>query len=146
MLTAARDLSLKVDPELVVQLERLGAQQISAIEEAARCAQQLLLGRRKFTALMAFNDSSAIGAINCFREHGWHVPQDVSVVGFDDVVAARIVYPSLTTVRQPLQLIGETAAREVINAITHRLKHHHLVLAPQLVVRNSSAPACLTPD
>ena len=142
VLSAAQDLSLTVDPELVVQLERLGAQQLSLIEEGGRCAQELLLRRRKFTALMAFNDTSAIGAMNCFREQGWHVPQDLSVVGFDDVVAARIVYPALTTVRQPLQLIGETAARELINAITRRVKHHRLVLAPQLVVRNSTAVAC----
>jgi len=143
VLTAARDLSLKVDPELVVQLERLGAQQISAIEEGGRCAQQLLLRRHKFTALMAFNDISAIGAINRFREHGWHVPQDLSVVGFDDVVAARIVYPALTTVRQPLQLIGETAARAVISAITNGVKKKHLVLSPQLVIRQSTATARL---
>jgi LacI family transcriptional regulator len=144
VVTAARSLSIKVDPNLVVQLERLGAQQISAIEEGARCAQQLFSRHGDFTALMAFNDISAIGAINCFREHGWRIPQDLSVVGFDDVVAARIVYPALTTVQQPLQLIGETAAREVINAITHGVKDQQLVLTPQLVVRNSTAPARVT--
>jgi LacI family transcriptional regulator len=142
--TAARALSIKVDPRLVVQLERLGAQQISAIEEGARCAQQLLSRRREFTALMAFNDISAIGAINRFREHAWRIPEDLSVVGFDDVVAARIVYPSLTTVQQPLQLMGQMAAREVINAITHGVKDEQMVLTPQLVVRNSTAPARLT--
>jgi LacI family transcriptional regulator len=139
--SAARSLSLEVDPELVVQLERLGVQQISAIEEGARCAQELLSRQREFTALMAFNDISAIGAINCFREHGRRVPEDLSVVGFDDVVAARIVYPALTTVQQPLKLIGETAAREVINAITNGVKHRRLVLTPKLVVRGSTAPA-----
>jgi LacI family transcriptional regulator len=146
VVTAGRDLSIRVDPKLVVQLERLGVQQLSAIEEGARCAQELFSRHREFTALMAFNDISAIGAINRFREHGWRIPQDLSVVGFDDVVAARIVYPALTTVRQPLQLIGETAAREVINAITHGVKDQHVVLAPQLVVRGSTAPAPLTPS
>jgi LacI family transcriptional regulator len=141
VVTAARCLSIDVDPELVVQLKRLGVQQISAIEEGARCAQQLFSRHREFTALVAFNDISAIGAINCFREHGWRIPQDLSVVGFDDVVAARIVYPALTTVQQPLRLIGETAAREVINAITHGVKDQQLVLTPQLVVRSSTAPA-----
>jgi len=141
VVTAARSLSIEVDPELVVQLKRLGAQQISAIEEGARCAEQLFARQGKFTALMAFNDISAIGAINRFREHGWRIPQDLSVVGFDDVIAARIIYPPLTTVQQPLQLIGETAAREVINAITNGMKDQLLVLSPQLVVRGSTAPA-----
>jgi DNA-binding LacI/PurR family transcriptional regulator len=142
--TAARSFSIKVDPKLVVQLKRLGAQQISAIEEGASCAQQLFARRREFTALMAFNDHSAIGAINRFREHGWRIPQDLSVVGFDDVVAARIVYPALTTVQQPLQLMGQMAAREVINAITNGGKSEKLVLTPQLVIRNSTATARVT--
>ena len=141
---AARSLSVKVDPKLVVQLERLGAQQISAIEEGESCAQQLLARQRAFTALMAFNDLSAIGAINRFREHGWRIPQDLSVVGFDDVVAARIVYPALTTLQQPLQLMGQMAAREVINVITHGGKEERLVLTPQLVIRKSTATARLT--
>ena len=143
--SAARSLSLKVDPKLVVQLERLGAQQISAIEEGESCAQQLLARHREFTALMAFNDLSAIGAINRFREHGWRIPQDLSVVGFDDVVAARIVYPALTTLQQPLQLMGQMAAREVINAITHGGKEERLVLTPQLVIRKSTATVRLAP-
>jgi len=144
VLAAARSFSIKVDPKLVVQLERLGAQQLSAIEEGARCAGQLLSRRRGFTALMAFNDISAIGAINRFRERGWRIPQDLSVVGFDDVVAARVVYPALTTVQQPLRLIGEAAAREVINAITNGVKDQHLVLTPELVIRQSTAPASAT--
>jgi LacI family transcriptional regulator len=82
--------------------------------------------------------------MNRFREHGWRIPQDLSVVGFDDVVAARIVYPALTTVRQPLQLMGETAAREVIRAITNGVGDQRLVLTPQLVVRNSTAPTRFT--
>ena len=144
VLTAARSLSIKVDPKLVVQLERLGAQQLSSIEEGACCAQKLFSRRREFTALMAFNDLSAIGAINRFREHGWRIPQDLSVIGFDDVAAARIVYPALTTVQQPLQLMGQMAAREVINAITNGVKEQRLVLTPQLIVRHSTAPARLT--
>ena len=142
--SVAQNLSLKVNPKLVVQLERLGAQQISAVEEGALCGQQLLPHRHEFTALIAFNDLSAIGAMNCFREHGWRIPEDLSVVGFDDVAAARIVYPALTTVRQPLQLMGETAAREVINAIANGTNHRRLVLTPQLIVRKSTALARAT--
>jgi len=144
IVTATRDLSIKVDPKLVVQLERLGTQQTSAIKEGSTCAEKLLSHHREFTALMAFNDISAIGAMNSFRDHGWRIPQDISVVGFDDVVAASIAYPALTTVRQPLRLMGETAAREVINAITHGVKDQQLVLTPELVVRKSTATASAT--
>jgi len=141
VVTAARSLSIKVDRKLVVQLKRLGAQQISGIEEGAFCAQTLIGSGREFTALMAFNDSSAIGAINHLREHGWRIPQDLSVVGFDDVAAARIVFPTLTTVQQPLRLMGETAAREVIDAIANGMQKKQLVLTPKLIIRNSTAPA-----
>jgi DNA-binding LacI/PurR family transcriptional regulator len=139
VVTAARNLSIKVNPKLVLQLERVGTQQTSAIEEGTRCAEQLLSSHREFTALMAFNDISAIGAINRFREDGWCIPQDLSVVGFDDVVAARITYPPLTTVQQPLRKMGEIAAREVISAITDGAKDQQLVLTPELVIRNSTA-------
>jgi DNA-binding LacI/PurR family transcriptional regulator len=88
---AAQRFSIKVDPKLVVQLERLGTQQNSAIEEGARGAEQLFSRHREFTALIAFNDISAIGAINRFRDHGWRIPQDLSVVDFDDAIAARVV-------------------------------------------------------
>ena len=141
IVAAARSLSIKVDRKLVVQLERLGAQQISGIEEGAACAQTLMARGCKFTALMAFNDNSAIGAINHFRERGWRMPHDLSVVGFDDVAAARIVFPALTTVQQPLRLIGETAAHEVIDAITNGMKKRQLVFTPKLIIRNSTAPA-----
>ncbi len=144
VLNEARNLSIKVDPKLVVQLERLGAQQIFAIEEGAQCGQQLLAFRNEFTALMAFNDRSAIGAMNCFRDHGLRIPQNVSVIGFDDVAAARIVFPALTTVQQPMRQVGETAAREVINASANGTKHHRLILTPQLVVRKTTAPVRIT--
>jgi LacI family transcriptional regulator len=105
-----------------------------------RCAERLLPRRGDFSALIAFNDISAIGAINRFRDAGWNIPQDLSVVGFDDVVEASITYPALTTVRQPLRLMGETAAREIISAIAKGSKDQQIVFTPELIVRNSTAP------
>ncbi len=67
VLAAAQQLSLCIDPSLVVQLERLDVFSLAAMGEGARCAQQLMPHRGKFTALMAFNDMSAIGAISRFR-------------------------------------------------------------------------------
>lgn len=139
VLAAARQLSIRIDPSLVVQLERLGTQPMAPVEEGMRCAEQLLPRRRDFTALLAFNDISAIGAINRFRDAGWSIPQDLSVVGFDDVVEASITYPALTTVQQPLRLMGETAAREIIAAIEKGSNPQQIVFTPQLIVRNSTA-------
>ncbi len=69
--------------------------------------QRLLAEGETFTALFAFNDVSAIGAIKALREAGLRVPEDVSVVGFDDVQSAAFQNPGLTTVRQPLRSDGD---------------------------------------
>jgi LacI family transcriptional regulator len=135
----AHELSIPIDPSLVVQLERLGRQPMAPVQEGMQCAEKLLPHRGEFTALLAFNDISAIGAMNRFRDAGWSIPKDLSVVGFDDVIEASITYPALTTVQQPLRTMGETAAREIIFAITEGTKNEQIVFTPQLVVRNSTA-------
>ncbi len=141
MIDTANTLSLRVDSKLVVELERLGMQQTSAIEEGARCADRLLSRSQDFSALLAFNDMSAIGAMHRFRDAGWRIPEDLSIVGFDDIIAARISYPQLTTVRQPLRQMGERAAREVIKAITEGVQDRRIIMTPELVVRGSTAGA-----
>lgn len=135
----ADELSIPINPSLVVQLERLGRQPMAPVQEGMQCAEKLLPHRGEFTALLAFNDISAIGAMNRFRDAGWSIPKDLSVVGFDDVIEASITYPALTTVQQPLRTMGETAAREIIFAITDGTKNEQIVFTPQLVVRNSTA-------
>jgi len=139
VLVAANQLSIRIDPSLIAQLERVGTQPMAPVEEGMRCAEQLLPHRGEFTALLAFNDISAIGAINRFRDAGWSIPEDLSVVGFDDVIEASITYPALTTVQQPLRLMGATAAREIISAITDGPQDRQIVFSPQLIVRNSTA-------
>ena len=141
VLAAAQQLSLCIDPSLVVQLERMDVFSLSAMAEGARCAEQLMPHRGKFTALMAFNDMSAIGAISRLRGAGWSIPSEVSVVGFDDVIEARISYPALTTVQQPLRTMGETAASEVISSLTVGYRRQATVFSPELVIRDSTAPA-----
>jgi LacI family transcriptional regulator len=100
-----------------------------------------------FTAIFAFNDHSAIGAIACLKEHGLEIPRDVSVVGFDDIPSAQTNHPSLTTVRQPLRSMGETAANALLRYIEapeppHKPPKHMpetLVVKPDFVIRNSTA-------
>lgn len=138
--SATQQLGLVINPILVVQLERMGIQPMAPFEEGMRCAEKLLEHKGGFTALLAFNDISAIGASNRFREAGWRIPEDVSIVGFDDVIESRITYPALTTIQQPLRLMGETAAREIIAAISEGPCDQKIVFVPELIVRNSTAP------
>ena len=93
------------------------------------------------TAIFAFNDNIAIGAIQAARERGLRVPDDLSVVGFDDVEHATIVTPALTTVRQPLAEMGRTAVSLLTRLLERqRVETLHVELATRLVVRDSTAP------
>ncbi len=101
----------------------------------------LLSRTRDFTALFAFNDIAAIGAIRALHEAGLRVPHDVSVIGFDDVLSAPYGIPSLTTIRQPLREMGKAGAECLLNRINHPdASHPHRIMEPELVVRESTAP------
>ena len=105
-------------------------------------AKQLLSRKETFTALFGYNDSSAIGAMRAMHEAHLRVPEDVSVVGFDDIQSAAYSYPSLTTVRQPLQKMGEIAARTLLGRIENREPYvTEIAIEPEFVVRNSTAQA-----
>jgi len=94
------------------------------------------------TAIFAFNDNLAIGAIQAARANGLRVPEDVSIVGFDDVELATIVSPTLTTVRQPLAEMGRTAVSLLMRLLERqRFETLHVELGTRLVVRESTGPA-----
>ncbi len=135
-------LGIRVEPSLTVQLERLSGTAVSAIEEGYRAAQKLLSTSKDFTALFAFNDMSALGAVNAVRDAGLSMPQDISLVGFDDVTAASTAYPPLTTIRQPLREMGEIATTRLLARIKdENLPAEKVVVKPELVVRASTGPA-----
>ena len=93
------------------------------------------------TAVFAFNDAMAVGVMQAVAARGLRVPDDVSVVGFDDTVQAAIVVPALTTVRQPLAELGRTAVSLLLRQIENRrLEPLRVELATRLVVRDSAAP------
>src|SRR5581483_6691204 len=99
----------------------------------ARAAAQLLDLPTPPTAIFAFNDNLAIGAIQEARARGMHVPEDLSVVGFDDSEHAIIVSPALTTVRQPLAEMGRTAVSLLTRLIDHqRFETLHIELGTRL--------------
>ena len=93
------------------------------------------------TAVFAASDEMARGVIEAARTRGLRVPQDLSVVGFDDTEIARIASPPLTTVRQPLREMGAVALRTALRlAAGEQIDSHHVELATELVVRDSTAP------
>jgi LacI family transcriptional regulator len=131
----AAKLGVRMRPELIVELK--GDDPTPYL--GYPFAKQLLERKESFTALFAYNDMSAIGAISAFQEAGLRVPDDISVVGFDDVQSAAYINPPLTTVRQPLIEIGEIAARTLLERIEGRLKHiPEISIEPELVVRRST--------
>ncbi len=137
---AASQLGLTINPKLTGQLSG----DSSSPELGYGVTQKLLAAREPFTALFAFNDISAIGAIRALREAGWRVPEDVSVVGFDDIQSAVFQNPSLTTVRQPLRKMGEIAAQTVLRRIATPKKVPYtkfISVEPELVVRESTCQA-----
>lgn len=93
------------------------------------------------TAVFAANDEIALGVIETARIRGLRVPENLSVVGFDDTLLARMAAPPLTTVRQPLREMGGVALRTALRlADGEKLESHHVELATELVVRASTAP------
>jgi LacI family transcriptional regulator len=128
--------SAGIMPDLTLEVES-----IPEIGPGRAAAEQLLDLPEPPTAIFAFNDNIAIGVIQAARERGVRVPDDLSVVGFDDVEHATVVSPTLTTVRQPLAEMGRTAV-SLLNRLLERQRFEtlHVQLATRLVVRESTAP------
>jgi DNA-binding LacI/PurR family transcriptional regulator len=137
VLAVAADLGIQIHEELTVQLES----DSPSPEVGYEVTRKLLERGVPFTALLAFNDISAIGAIQALRESGKRVPEDVSVVGFDDIQSAAFQNPSLTTVRQPLRQMGVIAAETLLQRITSSGKPAYakeIVVKPSLIVRGTT--------
>jgi LacI family transcriptional regulator len=142
IVAVAEQLGLEIKPELVVSLDR----DMTSPELGYPVIQQLLATRLPFTALVAFNDISAIGSIRALQDFNLRVPDDVSVIGFDDIKAAAYTLPRLTTIRQPLAEIGRIATQSLLNLIHGTLApHSEIAVEPELIVRESTGPVRLTP-
>src|SRR6476659_19237 len=96
---------LELDPRLIVDLPESRVP-ISGFEEGYKLTEELVKRKKPFTALMAFDDMTAFGAIRALAKAGLNVPENCSVVGFDDVAASSLYTPPLTTVRQPMEAMG----------------------------------------
>jgi DNA-binding LacI/PurR family transcriptional regulator len=144
----AGEIGLRIDPSLVVRIDATGwssetGQHPMAPEIGYKPMQALLKETKDFTAVFCFNDISAIGAIRALKDVGLRVPEDVSVVGFDDIQSAAYSTPSLTTVRQPLFEMGQKGAKILLDRIGNRDADYpsEIVVEPELVIRESTAAA-----
>jgi DNA-binding LacI/PurR family transcriptional regulator len=133
----AERLKIPIRTELIAQLEG----DSPSPRTGYLAARQLIEQKRIFSALFSFNDVSAIGAISALREAGYRVPEDVSVIGFDDIPAAAFHNPALTTIKQPLHEMGKLAAEHVLRRISHgpdAAFPREVVVKPELIVRHST--------
>jgi DNA-binding LacI/PurR family transcriptional regulator len=138
ILTVAAEMGIEIAPERCMQL-----QEASQTPEAGHMVMRELLEKRgDFTAVFCFNDISAIGAVRAICDAGLRVPQDISVVGFDDIITAAFSQPSLTTVKQPLRQMGLKAAQVLLERIAQPEQEWppEIVMEPELVVRESTGP------
>ena len=146
---AAERSGIAIDPRLVFQLPNLMGS-TSGFEGGLEIARKILKCGRPFTAVLAFDDLTALGVVRGMSDAGLSVPEDCSVVGFDDVLPANVATPGITTIHQPLREMGLLAAQWAVQAIDAREKGSSNPVQlhraqPELVVRAStSRPAADT--
>ena len=126
---ALKQAGISFKPNLVVQGEYNEASGVAAVSA-------LMAARQKFTAIFAANDQMAIGAAHGLHRHALRVPEDVSLVGFDDLPTSLYAWPPLTTVHQPAYEMGSLAAQALLQLLDGA-KPQQLVPPPRLIVRDS---------
>jgi LacI family transcriptional regulator len=139
-LAKAKDLEL--DPALIMDLPE-SREPISSFEAGYKLTEELVKKKLHFTALMAFDDMTAFGAIRALTRAGVRVPEQCSVIGFDDIAASSLYTPPLTTIRQPMEAMGTMAVSIVAEGINGVLEKRdtpavHRKIAPELAVREST--------
>lgn len=133
-----RQAFLRATAELVVSTTGPGAGRFT-IASGRRQLKTLLAGPEPPTAVCAANDLLALGALLEAKKQGIRVPEQLSVIGFDDIIDARLSEPALTTIRQPAQEFGEVAARTLLWRIEHPVAAVRQVrIGPSLTIRRST--------
>ena len=141
----AAEHELTLDDRLVRELP--GAiDPISGFEGGAQLTGELLRSRLKFTALVAFDDLTALGALRALARADRSAPRDCSIIGFDDVPLAALSTPGITTIRQPMEEMGSAATNRLLDVLretsgTKEVATNLELLPPSLVLRESTAPA-----
>jgi LacI family transcriptional regulator len=137
----ARDAGSKIDPRLVLEIQGRN----STYVEGCELTEELLRRGREFTALVAFDDLTACAAIRSLTKAGRRVPEDCSVVGFDDLPGSAFYNPPLTTVQQQLEMQGSLGAETIVELIQASIEKRsavtkHRKVSPKLMVRDSTCP------
>jgi LacI family transcriptional regulator len=135
---------LDLDARLIVDLPE-SRDPNSGFEAGFRLTEELLKRKKQFTAIMAFDDLTAFGAIRALAKAGVRVPDECSVIGFDDVAASSLYTPSLSTIRQPMEAMGSAAVGILVDGINAAQENReftaaHRRVAPELVARESTKP------
>ncbi|HUC28555.1 MAG TPA: LacI family DNA-binding transcriptional regulator [Candidatus Acidoferrum sp.] len=138
----AKECGLELDSRLILELPE-SRDPVSSFEAGQKLTEDLIKQRRPFTALLAFDDMSAYGAIRALTRAGIRVPEQCSVMGFDDVSPSALYTPALSTVRQPMEAMGSSAVGIIVDGINAVLEKRevaasHRKVAPELVVREST--------
>ena len=129
--TALKDAGLSEDPRLIAFGEHRK-------EDGMIAMRKILDSGAPFTALIASNDLSCLGAIQCLQEAGRNIPEDVAVIGFDDILDARSLSPSLTTIRHPTFSLGYQSVITLMEHIRGDANApSRVVVPPRLIVRQS---------
>jgi LacI family transcriptional regulator, galactose operon repressor len=140
--TFAKTAALELDQHLIFDLPE-SSDPISSFEAGYKLTEELIQQKRAFTAIMAFDDMTAFGTIRALAKGGIRVPDQCSVIGFDDVATCAVYTPALTTIRQPMEAMGTAAVSIVVDGINAVLEKReisalHRKVAPELVVRESA--------
>jgi len=143
MRSFAKAAGLPIDEHLVCELPDL-REPNAGFEGGVKATEEFLRRKRPFTAIMAFDDMTALGCIRALARAGIKVPEQCSIIGFDDVAPAAFSTPALTTIRQPMEAMGATAVQIVVDSIRAAVERRegnavvHRKVAPELVVREST--------
>jgi LacI family repressor for deo operon, udp, cdd, tsx, nupC, and nupG len=133
--SALQSAGIKIDEQLIIRGDY-------GVDSGMGAMQQLLKLRVKPTAVFCFSDDMAIGAMSVIQQNGFRIPQDISIMGFDDIRYARLMTPALTTIHQPLEEIGKACIELLLEQLIGRSKAPRYVELPfTLVVRQSTGPA-----
>ena len=130
---ALEEARIKFDPALVVHGDGMP-------EGGAQAMAQLLALPKRPTAVFCYNDMSALGAMRRVRANGLRIPDDISLIGFDDLYISQYLEPPLTTVRQPMRQMGRMAMETLLHIFDGPHSTHNLRVEGQLIVRQSTAP------
>ena len=101
-------------------------------------AAQLLAETPDIDALICYNDLNAIGAMKASRAAGISIPGQIALIGFDDIPAAELLSPALTTLRVQKREMGEEAVRLLLSRITTKNRQHGIVIVPELIIRETT--------